>query len=142
MALEVVSWCCFHLSFQVRNAALVTEEERIDVAKKIIIRARLCAAGCGSVHDLGNIKMMILCTKADGNCIHLLLFSTPQSSIQLYNHFLQIAAAINSDENGIKRQWLLDALEIGCVTAHPSTVTIHDVLLELWMDVYSHMLLP
>jgi len=33
-----------------------------------------------------------------------------------------IAAAINSDENGIKRQWLLDALEIGCVTAHPSTV--------------------
>jgi len=33
-----------------------------------------------------------------------------------------IAAAINSDENGIKRQWLLDALENGCVTAHPSTV--------------------
>ena len=140
------------------------------MAKKIIIRARLCAAGCGSVHDLGNIKMMILCTKADGNCIHLLLFSSHQSSIQLYYHFLphpvtfcifffkksneyaisgvwwnvlvEIAAAINSDENSIKRQWLLDALEIGCVTAHPSTVTIHDVLLELWMDVYSHMLLP
>ena len=88
MALEVVSWCCFHLSFQVRNAALVTEEERIDVAKKIIIRARLCATGCGSVHDLGNIKMMILCAKADGNCIHLLLFSSHQSSIQLYYHFL------------------------------------------------------
>ena len=58
------------------------------MAKKIIIRARLCAAGCGSVHDLGNIKMMILCTKADGNCIHLLLFSSHQSSIQLYYHFL------------------------------------------------------
>jgi hypothetical protein len=75
LSLEVVSQCCFHLSFQVRNAALVTEEEHIDVAKKIIIRARLCATGCGSVNDLGNIKMMMLCTKADGNCIHLLLFS-------------------------------------------------------------------
>ncbi|KAG2586760.1 hypothetical protein PVAP13_5NG075481 [Panicum virgatum] len=92
---------------QVRNAALVTEEERIDVAKKIIIRARLCATGCGSVHDLGNIKMMILCAKADG---------------VWWSVLVEIAAAINSDENGIKRQWLLDALEIGCVTAHPSTV--------------------
>jgi hypothetical protein len=75
-----VSQCCFHLSFQVRNAALVTEEEHVDVAKKVIIRSRLCTTGCGSVHELGNIKTLILCTKADGNCIHLPLFdSSPQS---------------------------------------------------------------
>ncbi|RLM92306.1 protein RST1 [Panicum miliaceum] len=79
---------------QVRNAALVTEEEHIDVAKKIIIRARLCATGCGSVNDLG----------------------------VWWSVLVEIAAAINSVENSIKRQWLLDALEIGCVTAHPSTV--------------------
>lgn len=39
------------------------------MAKKIILRARLCANGCGSAHELGNIKTAILCTKADGNCI-------------------------------------------------------------------------
>ncbi|RCV24849.1 hypothetical protein SETIT_5G119500v2 [Setaria italica] len=92
---------------QVRNAALVTEEEHVDVAKKIIIRARLCATGCGSVHELGNIKTMILCARADG---------------VWWSVLVEIAAAINSVENSIKRQWLLDALEIGCVTAHPSTV--------------------
>jgi hypothetical protein len=38
------------------------------VAKKIIIRARLCATGYDLAHKLGNIKSTILCTKADGNC--------------------------------------------------------------------------
>ncbi|KAF8704854.1 hypothetical protein HU200_031092 [Digitaria exilis] len=92
---------------QVRNTALVTEEEHADVAKKIIIRARLCATGCSSVHELGNMKMVILCPKADG---------------VWWSVLVEIAAAINSAENSIRRQWLLDALEIGCVTAHPSTV--------------------
>uniref|UniRef100_A0A0A9DER8 Uncharacterized protein n=1 Tax=Arundo donax TaxID=35708 RepID=A0A0A9DER8_ARUDO len=92
---------------QIRSAALITEGEYVDVAKKIIIRARLCATGCGSAHELGNIKTMILCTKADG---------------VWWSVLVEIAAAIKSAENGIKRQWLLDALDVGCVTAHPSTV--------------------
>lgn len=55
---------------------------------------------------------------------------------------VEIAAAIHSAENCIKRQWLLDALEIGCVTAHPSTVIIQDVMLEFLDGCYSFMLLP
>ncbi|KAJ1282422.1 hypothetical protein BS78_03G050600 [Paspalum vaginatum] len=92
---------------QVRNSTLLTEEEHVDVAKKIIIRARLCATGCYSAHELGNIKTMILCTKAHG---------------VWWSVLVEIAAAIDSAENSIKRQWLLDALDIGCVTAQPSTV--------------------
>ncbi|XP_062193776.1 protein RST1 isoform X2 [Phragmites australis] len=92
---------------QIRNTALITEGEYVDVAIKIIIRARLCSAGCGSAPELGNIKMAILCTKTDG---------------VWWGVLVEIAAAIYSAENSIKRQWLLDALDIGCVTAHPSTV--------------------
>jgi len=64
-----VSQFYVNLSFQIRNTALVNEEGHVDVAKKIILRARLCATGCGSAHELGNIETAILCTKADGNCI-------------------------------------------------------------------------
>jgi hypothetical protein len=63
-----VSQFYVNLSFQIRSTALVNEGH-VDVAKKIILRARLCATGCGSTHELGNIKTAILCTKADGNCI-------------------------------------------------------------------------
>ncbi|XP_020405686.1 protein RST1 isoform X4 [Zea mays] len=91
---------------QIRSTALVNEGH-VDVAKKIILRARLCATGCGSTHELGNIKTAILCTKADG---------------VWWSVLVEITSALNSAENIIKRQWLLDALDIGCVTAHPSTV--------------------
>ncbi|KAK3164000.1 hypothetical protein QOZ80_1AG0011250 [Eleusine coracana subsp. coracana] len=91
---------------QVRNAALITNAEHVDVAKKIIIRARLCASGYGSAHELGNIKSTILCTKADDIWWSVLV---------------EVVAAIYSTENSIKRQWLLDALDIGCVADHPLT---------------------
>ncbi|GJN37363.1 hypothetical protein PR202_gb26305 [Eleusine coracana subsp. coracana] len=91
---------------QVRNATLITNGEHVDVAKKIIIRARLCASGYGSAHELGNIKITILCTKADDIWWSVLV---------------EVVAAIYSTENSIKRQWLLDALDIGCVADHPLT---------------------
>jgi hypothetical protein len=36
----------------------------------------------------------------------------------------EVVAAIYSTENNIKRQWLLDALDVACVADHPSTVII------------------
>lgn len=41
-----------------------------------------------------------------------------------WNVLVEVAAAVYSADNGIKKQWLLDALDIGCVTAHPSTVNV------------------
>ncbi|PNT70012.1 hypothetical protein BRADI_2g04280v3 [Brachypodium distachyon] len=91
---------------QVHNTTSLSEGGHVDVAKKIIIRARLCSTGCVSAHELGNIKTTILSTKADG---------------LWWNVLVEVAAAVYSADNGIKKQWLLDALDISCVTAHPST---------------------
>ncbi|VAH57363.1 unnamed protein product [Triticum turgidum subsp. durum] len=91
---------------QVHSTTSLSEGEHVDAARKIIIRARLCFAGCVSALELGNIKTTILSTTADG---------------VWWNVLVEVAAAVYSADNGIKKQWLLDALDIGCVTAHPST---------------------
>lgn len=91
---------------QVHNTASLNEGEHLDAARKIIIRARLCFTGCLSVLELGNIKTTILSTTADG---------------VWWNVLVEVAAAVHSADNAIKKQWLLDALDTGCVTAHPST---------------------
>ncbi|XP_051222968.1 protein RST1 isoform X1 [Lolium perenne] len=91
---------------QVHNTASLGEGEHVDAAKKIIIRARLCSTGCVSALELGNIKTTILSTPADG---------------VWWNVLVEVATAVYSADNGIKKQWLLDALDTGCVTAHPST---------------------
>uniref|UniRef100_A0A0E0BXQ1 DUF3730 domain-containing protein n=1 Tax=Oryza meridionalis TaxID=40149 RepID=A0A0E0BXQ1_9ORYZ len=84
-----------------------SELEHIDVAKKVIIRARMCSSGCGSVDELGNIKTTILRTRLDG---------------VWWNVLVEVAGALYYADSRMKKQWLLDALDIGCVTAHPSTV--------------------
>uniref|UniRef100_A0ACD5VJS0 Uncharacterized protein n=1 Tax=Avena sativa TaxID=4498 RepID=A0ACD5VJS0_AVESA len=91
---------------QVHNTASLGEGEHVDVAKRIIIRARLCFTGCVSALELGNIRTTVLSTPADGIW---------------WNVLVEVAAAVYSADNGIKKQWLLDALDTGCVTAHPST---------------------
>lgn len=62
--------------FQVEISSSFNELEHIDVAKKIIIRARMCSSGCGSVDELGNIKTTILSTRLDGTCILALIYYT------------------------------------------------------------------
>ncbi|KAG8045824.1 hypothetical protein GUJ93_ZPchr0008g14044 [Zizania palustris] len=68
------SWLCDML--QVEIVTPFSEVEHIDMAKKIIIRAKLCSSGCGSAHELGNIKTTILSTKADGTCILALIYGS------------------------------------------------------------------
>uniref|UniRef100_A0A0E0FGU3 DUF3730 domain-containing protein n=1 Tax=Oryza nivara TaxID=4536 RepID=A0A0E0FGU3_ORYNI len=92
---------------QVEISSSFNELEHIDVAKKIIIRARMCSSGCGSVDELGNIKTTILSTRLDG---------------VWWNVLVEVAGALYYADSRMKKQWLLDALDIGCVTAHPSTV--------------------
>uniref|UniRef100_A0A0E0BXQ2 DUF3730 domain-containing protein n=1 Tax=Oryza meridionalis TaxID=40149 RepID=A0A0E0BXQ2_9ORYZ len=92
---------------QVEISSSFSELEHIDVAKKVIIRARMCSSGCGSVDELGNIKTTILRTRLDG---------------VWWNVLVEVAGALYYADSRMKKQWLLDALDIGCVTAHPSTV--------------------
>uniref|UniRef100_A0A0D9UX89 DUF3730 domain-containing protein n=1 Tax=Leersia perrieri TaxID=77586 RepID=A0A0D9UX89_9ORYZ len=94
-------------TLQVEISSSFSEVERIDVSKNIMIRARMCSSGCGSADELGNIKTTILSTRLDG---------------VWWNVLVEVATAVYSADSRMKKQWLLDALDIGCVTAHPSTV--------------------
>lgn len=40
---------------------------------------------------------------------------------------LEVAAAITNEADNVKRQWLLDALEMSCMSEYPSTVSISHV---------------
>uniref|UniRef100_A0A0E0JEK9 DUF3730 domain-containing protein n=1 Tax=Oryza punctata TaxID=4537 RepID=A0A0E0JEK9_ORYPU len=92
---------------QVEISSSLSELEHIDVAKKIIIRARMCSSGFGFADELGNMKTTILSTRLDG---------------VWWNVLVEVAGALYYADSRMKKQWLLDALDIGCVTSHPSTV--------------------
>lgn len=63
------------------------------------------------------------------NCIYC--FKSNVISDIWWSVLVEVVAAIYSTtENSVKRQWLLDALDVGCVAEHPLTVIIQDVLLE------------
>lgn len=40
---------------------------------------------------------------------------------------MEVAAAITNEADNVKRQWLLDALEMSCMSEYPSTVSISHV---------------
>ena len=40
----------------------------------------------------------------------------------IWNVLVEVAATLQHAEESIKRQWLLDTLQISCVTSYPSTV--------------------
>uniref|UniRef100_J3KWR7 DUF3730 domain-containing protein n=2 Tax=Oryza brachyantha TaxID=4533 RepID=J3KWR7_ORYBR len=105
--LTVAQKILFGDMLKVEISSSLSEVERIDVARKIIIRARMCASSCGSVDELGNVKTTILSTRLDG---------------VWWNVLVEVAVSVHYADSHIKRQWLLDALDIGCVTVYPSTV--------------------
>lgn len=44
---------------------------------------------------------------------------------------VEVVAALHQAEGGIKRQWLIDAVEISCVSSYPSNVRLTSVLRSL-----------
>ncbi|KAG8044082.1 hypothetical protein GUJ93_ZPchr0452g16387 [Zizania palustris] len=61
-----------------------------------------------------------------------LLDAFPQAVFKVvwWNVLVEIASAVYSADSGIEKQCLVDALDIGCVTAHPSMLMITWLLKE------------
>ncbi|KAL0658136.1 hypothetical protein Bca4012_078721 [Brassica carinata] len=72
--------------------------------KKIQAKAKLARLGAIPFSELGKLKAIILnCEESD-----------------IWDVHAEIVAALHHAEGGIKRQWLIDAVEISCVSSYPS----------------------
>ncbi|CAI8586069.1 unnamed protein product [Vicia faba] len=76
----------------------------IEVQKKVHAKVKLVKTGSLPLIELGKMKSYILNFKSQG----------------IWDVLLEVAAVLYHAEIGFKRQWLIDALEISCVTSFPS----------------------
>ncbi|XP_077244249.1 ARM repeat superfamily protein isoform X2 [Tasmannia lanceolata] len=77
----------------------------VEVVKRTKAQSRLVMIGCVPVTELGKLKAYLLNTGSDG----------------MWSVLIEVVAAVQHAEDGIKRQWVLDAVEISCITKYPST---------------------
>ncbi|XP_058778644.1 protein RST1-like isoform X1 [Vicia villosa] len=77
----------------------------IEVQQKVHAKIKIVKAGSLPVIELGKMKSYILNSKSQG----------------IWDVLLEVAAVLYHAEIGFKRQWLIDALEISCVSSLPST---------------------
>ncbi|CAH8361043.1 unnamed protein product [Eruca vesicaria subsp. sativa] len=90
------------------------EPDLHDNLKKIQAKAKLARLGSIPFSELGKLKAILL------NC--------EQSDI--WDVHVEIVAALHHAEGGIKRQWLIDAVEISCVSSYPSNAILFVGLLS------------
>ncbi|GAV70241.1 DUF3730 domain-containing protein [Cephalotus follicularis] len=72
---------------------------------KIKAKAKLVRIGSISLTELGKLKAYILNCKSNG----------------IWDVLVEVVAALQHADLIVKRQWLLDAVEISCVSSYPST---------------------
>ncbi|KAB2610199.1 protein RST1-like [Pyrus ussuriensis x Pyrus communis] len=77
----------------------------IEVLKKIQTKAKLVSVGSISLTELGRLKPWIL---------------NIQSNV-IWDVLVEVVAALQHADGSVKRQWLVDAVEISCVSSYPST---------------------
>ncbi|KAI8028996.1 Protein RST1 [Camellia lanceoleosa] len=75
------------------------------VVKMMQAKARLVQIGSIPPSELGKLKAYLLNTRSDG----------------IWDVLVEVVAALQHVEGSIKKQWLVDAVEISCVTIYPST---------------------
>ncbi|KAJ4900986.1 Protein RST1 [Raphanus sativus] len=82
--------------------------------KKIQAKAKLARLGSIPFSELGKLKAIILnCEESD-----------------IWDVHVEVVAALHQAEGGIKRQWLIDAVEISCVSSYPSNAILFVGLLS------------
>ncbi|WJX70216.1 hypothetical protein P8452_54347 [Trifolium repens] len=77
----------------------------IEVQNKVHAKIKLVKTGSVPLIELGKMKSNILNSKSQG----------------FWDILLEVAAVLYHAEISFKRQWLIDALEISCVSSFPST---------------------
>ncbi|KAK7316466.1 hypothetical protein VNO77_35522 [Canavalia gladiata] len=82
-----------------------SSDKSIEVQKKVCAKIKLVKTGSLSLIELGKMKSYILSFKSQG----------------LWDILVEVVAALHHAEGSIKRQWLIDTVEISCVSSFPST---------------------
>ncbi|XVF58011.1 hypothetical protein PTKIN_Ptkin07bG0028200 [Pterospermum kingtungense] len=77
----------------------------VEVLKKIQAKAKLVRIGSIPLTELGKIKSYLLNSKSPGT----------------WSVLLEVVATLQHSDGNVKRQWLVDAVEISCVSSYPST---------------------
>ncbi|XP_076925841.1 protein RST1-like [Bidens hawaiensis] len=77
----------------------------LDAKKKMIARARLVEMGSVSLIQLSKLKAYILNFRSD----------------VIWDILVEVVMALQHAEGSVKRQWLVAAAEISCVTSYPTT---------------------
>ncbi|XP_019448328.1 PREDICTED: protein RST1 isoform X2 [Lupinus angustifolius] len=83
-------------------------DDAVEIQKKVCAKIKLVKAGSLPLIELGKMKSYILNSKA-------------QVFVGLWDVLVEVVAALHHAEGSVKRQWLIDAVEISCVSAVPST---------------------
>ncbi|KAG9141189.1 hypothetical protein Leryth_001683, partial [Lithospermum erythrorhizon] len=94
---------------------MADDVDLLETLKKTQIKAKLVHMGSLPFTELVNLRTYIL---------------NKQSEVS-WNVMVDMVAALQFASGSIKRQWLLDVLQISCVTKHPSTVGVKIVSLIL-----------
>ncbi|KAK7266047.1 hypothetical protein RIF29_18686 [Crotalaria pallida] len=79
--------------------------DSVEVRKKVCAKIKLVKTGSLPLVELGKMKSFILNSKSQG----------------LWDILVEVVAALHHAEGSVKRQWLMDAVEISCVSSFPST---------------------
>ncbi|XP_022750551.1 protein RST1 isoform X3 [Durio zibethinus] len=77
----------------------------VEVLRKIQAKAKLVRIGSIPLIELGKIKSYLLNSESLGT----------------WGVLLEVVATLQHSEGNVKRQWLVDAVEISCVSSYPTT---------------------
>jgi hypothetical protein len=89
---------------QVKEVELSQGDSHLrEIKKKIQVKARLVRIGSLPIAELGKLKSYILNTSSEG----------------IWDILVEISATLQHAEGSVKRQWVVDAVEISCVTSYP-----------------------
>ncbi|KAL1356400.1 hypothetical protein HN51_008419 [Arachis hypogaea] len=79
--------------------------QSVDVRKKVLMKIKLVKSHSLALVELGKMKSYVLNSKIQG----------------FWDVLVEIAAALQHADRSIKRQWLIDTVEISCISSFPST---------------------
>ncbi|CAB4305647.1 unnamed protein product [Prunus armeniaca] len=94
----------------------------IEVLKKVQTKAKLVRIGSIPLTELGRLKAWILNTESNGLLDATVLNRIGVAVTGMWDALVDVVAALQHADGSVKRQWLVDAVEISCVSSHPSTL--------------------
>lgn len=98
------TWLLDHL--QIPTVALAPRDEHFGaILKKMLAISHLVKLGSLPLTELAKLKSYMLNTQSQG----------------MWKLFVEVTAVLQDAEGSVKRQWIVNVLEISCITKYPST---------------------